>query len=271
MGRHAEMLKNFVRFQSTLKALRPSTSNAELELKRVIPKHKTYYSPNADHENNLNELKEMERKYVNLPRVANVQGKWLSRQQYEPLAGDERLKSSQHKQLLKSLNRLNSIDPQLRPTEVENVLTKYSRSTNMNDSGLKLKQLDQFGRSKTIGGRKSSTATVYLVKGTGEILINGKPLNEHFPELKHRKEILYPLQVVEAESEFNVFALVTGGGATGHSGAIANAIAKGLVIHNPLLKNRLYKAGCMTRDHRRVERKKPGKVKARKSPTWVKR
>lgn len=245
--------------------------NAELELKRIVPQHATFYSPNADHENNLNELKALDRKYTNLPRVNNVQGKWLSMQQYEPMAGDERLKSSQHKQLLKLLNRLNTIDPQLRPTEVQNLLTKYSRSTSMNDSAVAIKSLDEFGRSRTVGGRKSSSATVYLVKGTGEFLVNGKPLNQHFAELKDRQDILYPFKVVEAESEYNVFALVNGGGPTGQAGAIVNAIGKGLIIHNPLLKNRLYKAGCMTRDHRRVERKKPGKVKARKSPTWVKR
>jgi small subunit ribosomal protein S9 len=219
----------------------------------------------------LNELKSLERKYTNLPRVANIQGKWLSMQQYEPMAGDERLKSSQHKQLVKLLNRLNSIDPQLRPTEVQQLLTKYSRSSNINESGKKHKELDQYGRSRTVGGRKSSSATVHLVKGTGEFLVNGKPLNQHFPELKHREEILYPFKVIEAESEYNVFAIVTGGGPTGQAGAIVSAIGQGLIIHNPLLKARLYKAGCITRDHRRVERKKPGKLKARKSPTWVKR
>lgn len=260
------------RAQSTLaRQSSPRISHPELEIKRIVPKHPTYYTSNANHENNLNELKSLERKFTNLPRVANIQGKWLSMQQYEPMAGDERLKASQHKQLIKLLNRLNGIDPQLRPVEVQNVLTKYSRSSNMNEAGKKMPQLDEFGRSRTVGGRKSSSATVYLVRGSGEFLVNGKPLNEHFPELKHREDILYPFKVIEAEAEYNIFAIVTGGGPTGQSGAIVNGIAKGLVVHNPLLKTRLYKAGCITRDHRRVERKKPGKLKARKSPAWVKR
>ncbi|CDR37761.1 CYFA0S01e16600g1_1 [Cyberlindnera fabianii] len=262
-----------VRAQSTLTKLGASTpvSNPELEIKRIVPAHKTFYTPNAEHNNNLNELKALERKYTDLPRVSNVQGKWLSLQQYEPIGGGERLKASQHQELIKILNRLNAIDPQLRPAEVDELLTKYSRSSTINESGKTLQLLDQFGRSKTVSGRKSSTAVVYLVKGQGEILVNNKSINQHFPELTHRQEILYPLQVVEAEADYNIFAIVHGGGPTGQAGAIAGAIAKGLVVHNPLLKPRLYKAGCMTRDHRRVERKKPGKVKSRKSPTWVKR
>ncbi|KAH3673552.1 hypothetical protein WICMUC_003659 [Wickerhamomyces mucosus] len=243
----------------------------ELELKRIVPTHSTYYTPNADHENNLNELKALLNRYISLPTIANAEGKWLSLQQYEPIGGGERLKPSQHKQIVTLLNRLNAIDHQLMPAEVQTVLTKYSRSSTINDSSKSLKQLDKFGRSRTVGGRKSSHAVVYLVKGTGEFLVNGKPLNQVFPELKHRDEILYPFKVIEGEGDYNLFAIVQGGGPTGQAGAIANAIGKGLIIHNPLLKSRLYKAGCMTRDHRRVERKKPGKVKARKSPTWVKR
>lgn len=259
------MNRIFTRLQSTLRTVSP-----EMEVKRILPVHRTFYAPNSQHEHNLQAVSDLIRKYIALPTVP-AQGKWLTLQQYQPIGGGERLKPSQHKQLVAQLNRLNSIDKQLVPDEVVNLLAKYSRSSNVSDNSKKIKTLDQFGRSKTVGGRKSSSALVYLVKGTGQFLVNGKPINQVFPELKHRMELLYPFKVIESESDYNVFAKVTGGGPTGQVGAIVNAIGKGLIIHNPLLKPRLYKAGCMTRDHRHVERKKPGKVKARKSPTWVKR
>lgn len=243
----------------------------ELEAKRIIPTHSTYYTPNADHERNLTELQSLHRKYLHLPTTPLKEGKWLNMQQYEPIGGGERLKPSQHKALVTVLNKLGAIEPQLMPQEVSDVLIRYSRSSTINEKSDEVKQLDQYGRSRTVGGRKSSHAVVYLVEGTGEFLVNGKRLNSVFPELKHRTEILYPFRVVESEAKYNMFAIVQGGGPTGQAGAIVNAIGKGLVVHNPLLKGRLYKAGCMTRDHRHVERKKPGKVKARKSPTWVKR
>jgi small subunit ribosomal protein S9 len=265
----------FLRLQSTL--VKPSTATTAkrtspvLEATRIIPRHNTFYSPNAQHEHNLQIINSLIRRHIALPTVSHAQGKWLTLQQYQPLGGGERLKPSQHKQLVAQLNRLNSIDKQLVPDEVVNVLSQYSRSSSVTELVKKQATLDQFGRSRTIGGRKSSSAVVYLVKGTGEFLVNGKSINNVFPQLKHRLDLLYPFKVVEAETEYNVFAKVTGGGPTGQVGAIVNAIGKGLIIHNPLLKPRLYKAGCMTRDHRRVERKKPGRVKARKSPTWVKR
>ncbi|KAH3687302.1 hypothetical protein WICPIJ_001725 [Wickerhamomyces pijperi] len=243
----------------------------ELEAKRIVPTHSTYYTPNADHERNLTELQSLHRKYIHLPTTPLKEGKWLNMQQYEPIGGGERLKPSQHKALVSILNKLGAIEPQLMPVEVSDVLIRYSRSSTINEKSEDVKQLDQYGRSRTVGGRKSSHAVVYLVEGTGEFLVNGKSLNAVFPELKHRAEILFPFKVIESESKYNMFAIVQGGGVTGQAGAIANAIGKGLVVHNPLLKGRLYKAGCMTRDHRHVERKKPGKVKARKSPTWVKR
>lgn len=256
------------------KRFQSSFSSPQLDIKRIIPKNSTFYFRNSDHENNIRELEDLYRKYQYLPKsVDNTTNsrKWISFQQYSPKAGGQRLKPSQHKHLITLLNKLNAIDTQLKPIELSDALIRYSNSSDTNASQQIIKTLDKFGRAKSIGGRKSSTATVYLTKGTGEFLVNGKTLDQHFPELKHRLDASYPLKVVEAEGEFNIFAKVVGGGVTGQSGAIANAIAKNLVIFNPLLKRRLYKAGCMTRDHRHVERKKPGKIKARKSPTWVKR
>jgi small subunit ribosomal protein S9 len=82
---------------------------------------------------------------------------------------------------------------------------------------------------------------------------------------------MYPLKVVDSLEDYNVFVTVHGGGVTGQADAVALAMSKAIVIHNPLLKKRLSRAECLKTDRRKVERKKPGKLKARRSMTWVKR
>ncbi|CCH42735.1 40S ribosomal protein S9, mitochondrial [Wickerhamomyces ciferrii] len=262
-----------LRFQSTIKSS-DSIIQAyipQLEQKRIIPVDNTYYDESPPHEKIMRDLNDLLRKYVTLPRDDSKVNKWLTFDQYQGLAKDPRLRPGNHRDLVKVLSRLNKIDSQLMPEEIETQLKKFARAQGQKEEVKVIRKLDEFGRSKTIGGRKAATAMVYMSKGSGEILVNGRPLNKEFKRLAEREEILYPLKVVESEGEYNIFITVEGGGFSGKAGAIANAIGKGLVIHNPLLKPRLYKAGCMSRDNRRKERKKPGKRKARKSPTWVKR
>lgn len=243
----------------------------ELNEKRIIPVHNTYYAENPYHEANMKELNDLLRKYITLPVVTEKVGRWITFEQYQGLAGKERLRPGEHRALTGVLARLNRIDTQLIPDDVQAVLDKYSRAKTKEEEQKIVRELDSEGRSRTIGRRKNASALVYMARGTGEIIVNGVSMNKFFRRLQEREDILYPLKVVEGEGEYNIFATVEGGGFSGKSGAIVNGIAKGLIIHNPLLKPRLYKAGCMTRDHRVKERKKPGKRKARKSPTWVKR
>lgn len=167
------------------------------------------------------------------------------------------------------------IDPQLLPSEVWDSITPFVRDRTSSKSSLNQKSLDEYGRAEVIGRRKTSSAKVFVTKNTedaqGQIIVNGKPIDEYFVKLGDRDNLLYPLRVAGLVGQFNIFATVQGGGTTGQSGAVALGIARGIVVHNPLLKARLHRAGCMTRDARKVERKKPGKPKARKSYTWVKR
>lgn len=243
----------------------------ELEQKRIVPKTNTYYAENPPHEKVMKDLNDLLRKYITLPTDSSRINKWLTYEQYQASGGGERLRPGEHRDLTAVLSRLYRIDAQLMPKDVEAVVEKYTRSSTQQTRDTVIKQLDSKGRSKTVGRRKSASAIVLMARGTGEILVNGLPINKVFRRLTEREQILYPLKVVESEGAFNIFATVTGGGMSGKVGAIVNGIAKGLVIHNPLLKPRLYKAGCMTRDHRVKERKKPGLRKARKAPTWVKR
>lgn len=255
-----------------------SLNALELERTRIVPKLKTFFGGNPTHEENINILNGVLRKYVNIPtRLVSAQelanSKFIGFEEYRKLClSGTRLKPTHHKELLHVLNRLRIMDNELMPEEVRTVLDKFkAKSSVLTQVAKKLKTLDEFGKADAVGKRKTSVAEVSLVKGTGETLINGKSIINYFPEIVHRKRILYPFEVIAQEGQYNLFAKVSGGGISGQAEAIMYGIAKALIIHNPLLKPRLYKAGLMTRDTRIVERKKPGLVKARKAPTWVKR
>lgn len=249
-----------------------------MERLRVVPKETAFYMANPPHEERLRELNDILRKYINLPTIDREEASpvsWISFEEYAAIGGGSRLKPIQYKTLLKVLNRLSLIDPQLMPSEVWEGISPFFRDKGVKTSLSVQKQLDQYGRAVCIGRRKTSSAKVYVTRNTeaaqGQILVNGRSLTSYFPRMVDRNAMLYPLVVAGLEGQFNIFATVTGGGTTGQSNAIALAIARGIVIHNPLLKSRLHRAGCLTRDARKVERKKPGKPKARKSNAWVKR
>ena len=122
------------------------------------------------------------------------------------------------------------------------------------------------------GRRKTSAARVFLNKGTGAIVVNGKSLDEFFGRETSRMIVRQPLQLVEAADKFDVFCTVEGGGMTGQAGALRLGVARALnevdeEVNRPLLK----KAGLLTRDARIKERKKAGLKKARKAPQYSKR
>ena len=121
------------------------------------------------------------------------------------------------------------------------------------------------------GRRKSSAARVFLRKGSGAIMVNGKPLDDFFGRETARMIVRQPLQLVEATEKFDILVSVTGGGTTGQAGAIRLGIARALVEYDESLKSPLRKAGFMTRDAREVERKKIGLHKARRATQYSKR
>jgi len=121
------------------------------------------------------------------------------------------------------------------------------------------------------GRRKSSAARVYLKPGTGEIVVNGRPLDLFFGRETARMIVRQPLVLAEAEGRFDVYATVRGGGTTGQAGAIRHGITRALMDYDEGLRKTLRKAGFVTRDAREVERKKVGLRKARKRPQYSKR
>ena len=121
------------------------------------------------------------------------------------------------------------------------------------------------------GRRKSSTARVFLRKGTGNIVINGRAIEEFFGRETSRMIVRQPLELTQTSEQFDVKVTVEGGGITGQAGAIRLGIARALVEYNDTLKSDLRKAGLMTRDAREVERKKVGLRKARRATQFSKR
>lgn len=121
------------------------------------------------------------------------------------------------------------------------------------------------------GRRKTSSARVYLRRGSGRILVNKRPLDEFFGRETSRMVVRQPLESTEMTDRFDITVTVHGGGPSGQAGAIRLGITRALIEYDESLKSGLRRAGFVTRDAREVERKKVGLHKARKRPQYSKR
>ena len=124
---------------------------------------------------------------------------------------------------------------------------------------------------QTVGRRKEAVVRVRLMPGTGKFTLNGKTLEEYFPNKLHQQLIREPLVTVEKTERFDIFANLQGGGTSGQAGALRLAIARALVEVDAEDRPPLKRAGFLTRDARATERKKYGLKKARKAPQYSKR
>lgn len=132
-------------------------------------------------------------------------------------------------------------------------------------------KIDAQGRSYGTGRRKEAVARVWIKRGTGKIIINGRDQEQYFARPVLRMVIAQPLIEAGRESEFDVIATVKGSGLMGQAGAVRHGISRALVAYEPGLRAVLKPFGFMTRDPRVVERKKYGKAKARRSFQFSKR
>ena len=121
------------------------------------------------------------------------------------------------------------------------------------------------------GRRKSSVARVFIKRGTGKIVINGRDLNDFFKRETGSMVVMQPLQLTENTETFDIMVNVAGGGESGQAGAVRHGITRALIDYDANLKSVLSNAGLVTRDAREVERKKVGLKKARRAKQFSKR
>ena len=127
------------------------------------------------------------------------------------------------------------------------------------------------GSGNATGRRKEAIARVRIVPGTGQWKVNGRPLENYFPNKVHQQLVKSPLALFDGVEQFDIVARISGGGVSGQAGALRLGIARALLVVDAENRPVLKKAGFLTRDARVTERKKYGLKKARKAPQYSKR
>lgn len=213
----------------------------KVQFARAVPVSPSYFSRMPIFNDNYIVVQELARRYARLPIIAKDQvtpTAWKTKEQYRLSAG-EHVKGRDYAECMKLIKHLNRIHPDLMPEDVTAGLAPFKRDINYFLNLPKVIPVDKFGRSHGVGKRKSSTARAWVVEGTGEVLINGKPLSDAFGRIHDRESAVWGLRMTERLDKYNVWALVQGGGTTGQAEALALAIAKALIVHEPALKNPL--------------------------------
>ncbi|KAF9580775.1 37S ribosomal protein S9, mitochondrial [Lunasporangiospora selenospora] len=249
----------------------PQEGYATLEGFNLKPASPSYFTTNPVYNELLVNLDLAYRQYrpLSTPSKEQTRPNWMGKEALAKAVGVNSLKTSQHSHIITKLNQLAALTP--RPPSIELLFRRYTRPEEQVSQMAKPRVVDHLGRALATGRRKEASASVYLVEGDGQVLVNGMEMTEYFKKAQDRTRLLKPFDVTDLIGKYNVWALVNGGGTTGQVEAIALGISKALITHTPELKPTLRGAGCITRDMRVVERKKPGQYKARKKFQWVKR
>jgi small subunit ribosomal protein S9 len=132
-------------------------------------------------------------------------------------------------------------------------------------------KLDAKGRAYATGRRKDAISRVWVKRGSGKIVINGKPIEAYFARPVLRMLVKQPLETANRATQFDIECTVVGGGLSGQAGAVRHGLSRAMCNFEPDLRAALKKAGFLTRDSRAVERKKYGRAKARRSFQFSKR
>lgn len=162
-------------------------------------------------------------------------------------------------------------DLRLEKNERKSTRAEMERKKQEEIANARVRQVDEKGRAYGTGRRKCSVARVWIEPGDGKFIVNDKEFDVYFPIIDHRADLLRPFVETKTLGLWDVKCTVKGGGVSGQAGAIRLGISRALQNWEPGLRPPLRSAGFLTRDPRVVERKKPGKAKARKSFQWVKR
>lgn len=210
---------------------------------RAVPVSPSYFSKTPKFNDLHIQLLRLSAKYSHLPLLAPNDAPVRPWRNLAGMREDlgETIKSSHFTQVMGLVRRLNCIEPSLAPAEVTTAVSGFTKAISSLINVSRTPTVDRFGRSVGVGRRKTSTARAFVVEGTGEILINGKPLNEAFGRVHDRESAVWALTCTGRMQKYNVWALVEGGGTTGQAEALTLAVAKGLLVHEPALKPALRK------------------------------
>lgn len=205
---------------------------------RIVPASPSYFSGSPRFIDNVLKLESLQAKYASLPTVGAGEAPrmaWFKLAQFRDYVG-EPVPMKKYKSLLKILQRLNRIQPEMVPGEVRSELSNFLRPGNPYAAQNVPRTVDENGRARAKGKRKESTAVVQLVEGEGEIMVNGKSLVEMFQRVHDRESALWALRSTQRMDKYNAWITVKGGGVTGQAEAITLAIARALLLHEPGLK-----------------------------------
>lgn len=209
-----------------------------IEKARPLPVSPSYFSREPRFNDAYIRLSALVQRYQHLPLAPPElvpRQIWRNLKGYRQTTG-EPVKAMPFSQVLSMVKRLHQIHPGLMPSEVKEALQEFKRDIDPYKNMAKVVPLDRYGRALGVGRRKTSSARAWVVEGTGEMLVNGKPLNEAFGRVHDRESAIWALRSTARTDKYNVWALVEGGGVTGQAEALTLAIAKAVLVHEPALK-----------------------------------
>lgn len=216
----------------------PELQLSSIRYARPVPVSPSYFSRTPQFNDEHVKVQTLFRKYEDLPTVPPSEAPrmaWKTLDDYRAFTG-EQIKASQFGRAIQLAKHLNSIHPDLAPPEVKAALEAWAKDIDPFGNKPKEIPVDRFGRALGVGKRKEAVARAWVVEGTGEVLINGKPLTEAFGRIHDRESAVWALFATNRMDKYNVWALVEGGGPTGQAEALTLAVAKALMAHEPALK-----------------------------------
>ena len=220
----------------------PRAAKARLKKLRVVPASPSYFTGRPQYTDDLIRLRSLLRAYQTFPLCKPSEAPrraWNDIEAYRRIVEGEPVLVTKYAQMVNILRRLNRIHPSMMPHEVESAIQRFSRVIDPSANRPKPILIDEAGRARATGRRKSSSALVWLVEGDGQVLVNGKTLPEAFSRHHDRESTIWALKTTDRLDKYNVWALATGGGTTGQAEAITMGVGRALVAHEPLLKTQL--------------------------------
>lgn len=222
------------------------SNNQLLSTLRVIPASRSYFSAKPTFTDDYLHVSALLRSVATLPTILTTEAPrvaWKTIDQYRIMT-NEPVKTQRFHKMMHVVKRLNLVHPSLMPEHIKTAMQRFMKDSQPGDIVPEPQVVDEWGRARGVGRRKTSSAVVWLVEGEGEVLVNGKSLTQFFGRLHHRESAVWALKATHRLDKYNVFGLVQGGGSTGQAEALTLAVGKALLVHEPALKPALRRGKC---------------------------